>query len=137
MKSTNRFVVDTNILISAMLFPCSVPALALKKVFDIGMVVISKECADELTLVVMDEKFEKYVPFSMRQAFLLDFEDAVVFVNVKNKIAVCRDLKDDKYLSLAVSAKAKFIITGDNDLLILNPFKNISIITPAEFLKKF
>jgi len=50
---------------------------------------------------------------------------------------VCLDEKDDKYLSLAVSAKAKAIITGDNDLLILNPFKNISIVTPAEFLKKF
>ncbi|PIV58937.1 MAG: putative toxin-antitoxin system toxin component, PIN family, partial [Bacteroidetes bacterium CG02_land_8_20_14_3_00_31_25] len=35
------------------------------------------------------------------------------------------------------SANAKFIITGDNDLLILNPFKNISIITPAEFLEVF
>jgi len=44
------------------------------------------------------------------------------------------NVKDDKFLSLAISAKAKSIITGDNDLLILNPFKNIPILTPSEFL---
>ncbi len=137
MKSANRFVVDANILISAMLFRSSVPALALKKAFAVGTVVVSKECADELTQVVLNEKFERYVPFSLRQTFLLDFEDAAIFVNVRSKITVCRDPKDNKYLSLAVSAKATTIISGDNDLLILNPFKNISIITPAEFLKIF
>jgi len=137
MKKDNSFVFDTNVLVSAMFFPESVPALALKKAFGIGTVVVSEECMEELSRVITDEKFEKYSSFSKRQMFLLDFEDAASFVQVKRKIAACRDTKDDKYLSLAVSANAKFIITGDNDLLILNPFKNISIITPAEFLEVF
>ena len=137
MKSANRFVFDTNILISAMLFSRSVPALALKKAFDTGIVVVSKECAEELTLAALYEKFERYVPFSLRQTFIMDFEDTAEFVEVKSRISVCRDPKDDKFLSLAVTSKASAIISGDKDLLVLNPFKNISIITPSDFLNIF
>lgn len=99
MKKHNCYVFDTNVLVSAMLFPVSVPALALKKAFNIGIVVVSVEGMEELSRVVTDEKFEKYSSFSKRQIFLLDFEDAASFINVKQKITVCRDPKDDKYLS--------------------------------------
>ena len=51
------------------------------------------------------------------------------------EIVMCRDPKDDKFLELAYAAKAKCIITGDQDLLILNPFRGIPIKTAAEFLK--
>lgn len=47
---------------------------------------------------------------------------------------LCRDPKDDMYLELALSGKADCIITGDPDLLVLNSFENIPIITPKEFL---
>ena len=52
-------------------------------------------------------------------------------------IDICRDPKDNKFLELAVSGKADFIITGDQDLLVLNPFRNIEIITINEFLTRF
>jgi predicted nucleic acid-binding protein len=52
-------------------------------------------------------------------------------------IDACRDPKDNKFLELAVEAGAACIITGDKDLLVLNPFRNIPIFTPAEFLEKF
>ena len=130
MKKDKAFVFDTNILVSAMLFPVSVPALALKKAFSIGTVVVSEDGMEELSRVITDEKFEKYSSFSKRQMFLLDFEDAASFVQVKHKITACRDPKDDKFLSLAVRAKATTIISGDDDLLVLNPFKNILILSP-------
>jgi len=47
---------------------------------------------------------------------------------------VCRDPKDDKFLDLAVSCAASLLVTGDDDLLILNPFHDIPIVTPAQFL---
>lgn len=53
------------------------------------------------------------------------------------KIFVCRDPKDNKYLDLANHYNASCIITGYKDLLILHPFKNISILAAADFLKTF
>ena len=49
-------------------------------------------------------------------------------------ITACRDPKDDKFLTLAVAANADYIVTGDDDLLVLHPFRGIQIIKPAEFL---
>ncbi|NIU85057.1 MAG: putative toxin-antitoxin system toxin component, PIN family, partial [Candidatus Thorarchaeota archaeon] len=49
-------------------------------------------------------------------------------------IRICRDPKDDKYLELAVSGSANFLISGDKDLLDLHPFKEIRILTPEQFL---
>jgi putative PIN family toxin of toxin-antitoxin system len=49
----------------------------------------------------------------------------------------CRDTKDNKFLELAVSANASCIITGDKDLLVLNPFRGIPILNAADFLNNF
>lgn len=58
-----------------------------------------------------------------------------VFVIPKNKISICRDPKDNPILECAVAGEADFIITGDNDLLTLDKFKDISIVKSADFLK--
>ncbi len=71
-----------------------------------------------------------------RQEFLENFTKTVDFIDVEEQIDKCRDPKDDKYLELAVSGKAESIITGDNDLLVLNPFRGIEIITVQEFLAR-
>lgn len=52
-------------------------------------------------------------------------------------ITDCRDPKDNKFLELAVEANASCIVTGDKDLLVLDPFRGIPILTAADFLKKF
>jgi predicted nucleic acid-binding protein len=46
----------------------------------------------------------------------------------------CRDERDNKFLEVALSGNAKVILTGDQDLLILHPWRNISILTPAMYL---
>ena len=56
-------------------------------------------------------------------------------VPIAERIAVCRDPTDDKFLELAVNGRADLIVTGDNDLLALNPFRDIPIITPAVFVQ--
>ncbi|MBW8050035.1 MAG: putative toxin-antitoxin system toxin component, PIN family [Cytophagales bacterium] len=53
------------------------------------------------------------------------------------KITLSRDPDDNKFLSLAKSAKAACIVTGDNDLLVLHSFGSIAILKPSEFLKKY
>jgi predicted nucleic acid-binding protein len=50
-------------------------------------------------------------------------------------VEVCRDPKDNKILALAFEHSSDFIVSGDNDLLILNPYKNIPILTPNGFLE--
>lgn len=137
MKNAKRFVFDTNVLVSAVLFPVSIPALALKKAITIGAVIVSEDCLDELSRVIMDERFEKYSSFSKRQMFLLDFENAAEFIGVKNKIILSRDPDDDKFLSLAKAGNASAIITGDDDLLVLHPWGSISILTPSGFMKLY
>ena len=54
-------------------------------------------------------------------------------VTIAERIAACRDPADDKFLELAVNGKADAIITGDLDLLALDTFRDIPIITPAAF----
>ena len=59
------------------------------------------------------------------------------FIDTKIKIAECRDPKDNKFLELAVAGNADCVITGDKDLLVLNPFRGIKIISPSDFLIQF
>lgn len=58
-------------------------------------------------------------------------------INVTEQIDTCRDPKDNKLLELAVSGKAHCLVTGDSDLLALNPFRGIPILRAAEFLQEF
>jgi predicted nucleic acid-binding protein len=60
---------------------------------------------------------------------------AAELVAISERIAACRDPKDDKFLELAVSGKAEVIVSGDGDLLDLNPFRGIPIVTPATFVR--
>jgi uncharacterized protein len=59
---------------------------------------------------------------------------AAELVSIAEHITACRDPTDDKFLELAVNGRADFIISGDSDLLALNPFRTIPIVTPAAFV---
>ncbi len=52
----------------------------------------------------------------------------------KQRVADCRDPKDDKFLDVALSGDADCLVSGDLDLTSMNPYRSIPIITPAEFL---
>ena len=89
MTMTRKFVIDTNALISALLFKLSVLLL-----------------------------------------FLIKFINSCQLVKITETITICRDKKYNNFLELAVSGNANLIITGDLDLLVLNPFQSIEILTP-------
>ena len=69
-----------------------------------------------------------------REQFIIALLRESIFIDIKESIRICRDPKDDKFLELAVNGGAGCIISGDEDLLILNPFRDIPIIKPDEFL---
>jgi putative PIN family toxin of toxin-antitoxin system len=135
MKKNKRLVIDTNVVVSALLFPDSSVGLAFSRGLLFGTILVSEETLQELQEVLMRDKLDKYLLKSLRQAFMQKFEILAERIDITEDIIACRDPKDDKFLSLAVSAKAAFILTGDNDLLDLNPFRNIPILSPSEFLK--
>jgi len=57
-------------------------------------------------------------------------------VTPTQKVTVCRDPKDDKFLEAALAAQTDCIVSGDADLLVLTPFQEIPILRPAEFLAR-
>lgn len=134
---TNRFVIDTNVLISALLFKSSVPFRALKLAEKQGIILYSEPTFKELERVLNRSKFNKYLSQEERRVFLLKFISASQLVNITETIAVCRDEKDNKFLELAVSGNANMIVTGDLDLLVLNLFQSIEILTPDRFVDRF
>lgn len=131
------FVFDTNILLSALFDETSVPAKALKRARLQAVLLISESVKFEYRQVFLRTKFDKYISLRTRIEFIENIIANSFPVNITEEISECRDPKDDKWLSLAVSAKADCIITGDQDLLILHPFRNIPILSAVDFLNKF
>ncbi len=78
--------------------------------------------------------FDRYIDEEDRIQFLNLLVKESTLVDITKTIKECRDPKDDKFLELAVSGKADFIISGDRDLQVLNLFRKIKIVSPREFL---
>ncbi|WP_228038698.1 putative toxin-antitoxin system toxin component, PIN family [Nostoc sp. LEGE 12450] len=136
MTNNRRFVFDTNVLISAFLFSQSKPRQALDQATVIGVIVLSSSVLSELEEVLYRPKFDRYLTKERRQEFLEDLTENAQFIDVTEQINECRDPKDNKYLELALSGQAECIVTGDDDLLVLNPWRGIEILTVQEFLAK-
>ena len=135
MNSKECYVLDTNTSISAFLFNRSNPSLVLHEVLEGGILLFSAEVVEELSEVLRRQKFDRYLTRKIRDGFLRTLIQESFFVEITEKIQVCRDAKDDKFLELAVSGDASCLITGDDDLLILHPFRGISIVSPRQFLE--
>lgn len=129
-----RVVFDTNILVSALLFETSVPAQAFFAALSTGDVLLSETLVNEINEVLQRKKLKKYISNEQREEFLIALVQSSKLVDVIEMIDVCRDPKDNHVLELAVSGGAQVIVTGDSDLLILNPFESIQIVTPRDFL---
>ena len=129
-----RFVFDANVLVSAFLFSQSKPRQALDKAQDIGIILLSSSFFTELQEVLSRPKFDRYITLERRKELLENLVETAEFINVNEQINECRDPKDNKYLELAVSGKAECIITGDEDLMVLNPFRQIDILMVQKFL---
>ncbi|WP_184541765.1 putative toxin-antitoxin system toxin component, PIN family [Mucilaginibacter sp. FT3.2] len=128
------FIFDTNTLLSAVFNQNSKPGLALKAARISGTLLVSDEIIAEYILVFSREKFSKWLSLETRINFIENIINYALPVQVTENVAMCRDPKDDKYLSLALASQANCIVTGDVDLLILHPFKNIPILNAADFL---
>lgn len=129
-----HLVIDTNLWISRLLLPRSVSAQAVDRAIQWGRPLMSDETLAELADVLARPKFDRYVSREDHQQFLLKLGGIVKLVPVIQRVRVSRDPEDDKFLDLALAGQARYLLTGDQDLLVLNPFHGIRIMTPAAWL---
>lgn len=92
---------------------------------------------DELRASLGKRRHIKYASVQTRLSYADAFEAHAKTIAVTASIAACRDPKDDKVLELAVTAAAPIIISGDKDLLTMNPFRGIEIMSSCQFLEEF
>jgi putative PIN family toxin of toxin-antitoxin system len=136
MKKISKFVLDTNTLISAFLLSStSIVAKAYYKTE--GKIVYSEETFNEFSDVFIRPKFDRYLSLTKRLAIIEDLKTLAEIIPITTVVTACRDPKDNKFLELAVESGASCIITGDMDLLVLNPFEGVPIMTAGDFLNAF
>ena len=129
------FVFDTNVIVSALLLNDSVPGRAFVQALSHGTILVSGALMGELSRVLSRDRFDRYVSREERDEFLQSLIEESDLIEITEFVQACRDPADDRVLELAINGNAKYIVTGDADLLLLNPFRGVKIVTPAEFLK--
>ncbi len=129
-----RAVLDTNTLISALLFSGTasrlIPLWQSRRI----TVLVSKEILEEYLRVLAYPKFQ----LSDQEIRALVEDELLLFVEtvrVRKRLAVVRrDPEDDKFLECAVAGRAKYLVTGDRDLRELDSYRGITMLTVGEFL---
>lgn len=135
-----RVIVDVNVWISALLWqgiPRQILLLGKAKKITIFA---NPALWEELVNTIKRRKFEKRFSFlgvTPNDVLESAKELLIMTPNLNIKCEELRDQKDLIILSAAVSAKANFLITGDEDLLVLNEYQGIYILTPQDFLIHF
>jgi putative PIN family toxin of toxin-antitoxin system len=132
-----KIVFDASSIVGALLKQGSVPERALLLARSKDTVCLSVAVEAEIRDVLSRPKFERYLPESRVLRILELITAAAIQVEIINSVTDCRDTKDNKYLELALAADAEFIIASDNDLLALDPWRGIRIITPLEYVSRF
>jgi putative PIN family toxin of toxin-antitoxin system len=137
MTSRSACVFDTNSLISALLVRTSTPREAFDKALDHYQILVSEETMEEFDDVAGREKFASYLEEGERERFEELLYREATYVSVDVTVTESRDPDDDKFLELAVAGEATVIVSGDSDLLTLDPFRDIRIVSPRAFVEEF
>lgn len=130
----SRIILDTNLWISFLItkdFSKLDEIIFSKK----STLIFSQELIEEFLEVAKRPKFRRYFVQTDIEDLLETIDEYGEFIMVKSKINVCRDGKDNFLLSLAVDGKADFLLTGDQDLLILKKIGKTNICTISSFFE--
>ncbi len=134
-----RLVLDTNVVLSGLLWSGPPHHLLMFAERNAAVQLFSSQALlDELADVLTRASITKRLNLIHKNAsdVMVDYlHAATVLVPQPLRQPVCRDPDDDSVLALAVSAQADTIISGDNDLLVLQSFEGIPIITALEALR--
>lgn len=134
-----RAVLDANVYISAVLQPDGPPGQIITHFLSNGAfeIIVSPAIAEEVVQALGYPKVRKLI----RPGIEVErwFEDIVVLADMvagtQELSGICEDPHDDKYLAAALEGRAAFVVTGDQDLLVLRGYEGVSIVTPRTFLE--
>ena len=132
-NKVSRIIIDTNLWISF---------LITKNFTKLDEIIFSKKCVlvfsqellEEFLTVAKRPKFRRFFTSSDIEETLETIQEYAEFIEVTSKTEVCKDPKDNFLLSLSQDGNADFLLTGDNDLLILTKFHKTAIVTISDFL---
>ena len=136
MTPDERFVFDTNVLVSALAFPGSTPRRAFDLAAGRGAILASDETLLELYRTLRRPKLARYFSRAEQEIFLATFARDAILVEVTERLTLCRDPRDDRFLELAAAGHASHLVSGDRDLLTLDRFRRTRIVTPAALLEE-
>lgn len=130
-----RIVIDTNVVASGAFFG-GAPRRVLEAVSSGEMdAFVTSEITDEYRETV-EKLLNKYSARFNRQG-LSRFELMLNMIETKTHVEVCRDPDDNKFLECAVDSKSLYIVSGDKDLLTLESYEGVDIITARDFCDKY
>lgn len=132
-----RVVVDTNVIISAALSARGAPALILRRLIRDAQLLFSEATFAELETRLWLPKFDPYLNLEERRALLHDLAATAHWCESPAvEGAWCRDPTDDKFVALALATGVTRLVTGDADLLALDPLGALRVLTPAQALEE-
>ena len=132
-----RVVVDTNIWLSAAISKSGAPAQVVRRVLQMGVPVFSQATFAEIEARLWKPKFDRYLSMETRRAILHDANAVAHWVDIPADIAAktySRDPDDDKFIHTALAASAAWLVTGDQDLLVIETPLQVRILTAGEAL---
>lgn len=132
-----RVVIDTNVLISAALVPGAVPSRVVAYVLQHQRLLFSEQTFEELRTRLHRPKFDRYLSLDDRKLLLHDFNAAAEWVALGEVFSFSRDRDDDKFVQTALNGGARWLVSGDADLLCLGSVQSVHIMTPAQALSVF
>lgn len=128
-------MIDANAAVSAALKAESVPEQAFRLAKARCIVCLSANVRGEIGRVLARPRLASRVSQERVASVLALLDTNARWVEPSVRVTDCRDAKDDRYLELALAASADIIVSGDMDLLVLDPWRGIRIMTPASFVQ--
>lgn len=133
-----RAVLDTSVIVSGIIRPRGTPGQILERILDDAFVlVVSPPMMDELRRTLKKPRIRRYTRWSDEEIDLRTGELEMLADPFEGKMAVVTTLRDPDdlmFLVAAIEGRASYIVTGDEDLLTLQEYEGISIVTPRAFL---
>ena len=133
-RTPSRVVPDTNVVVSSVLRPESIPAKAISHAIVHDQIIASATSLAELSDVLRRPKFSRALTLAEIEFHLNRLTAVFEVVEVVHTVRDCVDLKDNMILELALSGGADIILSGDDHLLRLHPWRGIRILKPADYL---
>lgn len=127
-------MIDTNTVVSAALNPNGVPRQAIAAARARGVIALSDAVYGEIAEVLTRPKFARVLTEDRRREILELLAAAALWVEPTETVGDCRDAKDNRYLELALAARASVIVSGDEDLVVLDLWRGVRVLRPGRFL---